>query len=104
VFLDGVGNVDKDDIAVDISPHSVDVRVKNLNGTNYVYHIPRLYDEIIPSDSVLVCSISPCIYAFVPPCCGCSEKEVWNHQFWRVRANRLDLKLYKCTDDVWIQL
>jgi hypothetical protein len=69
VFLDGVGNVDKDDIAVDISPHSVDVRVKNLNGTNYVYHIPRLYDEIIPSDSVLVCSISPCMHASLPPCC-----------------------------------
>jgi len=40
----------------------------------------------------------------LPAVCGCSEKEVWNHQFWRVRANRLDLKLYKCTDDVWIQL
>jgi len=68
VFLDGVGNVDKDDIAVDISPRSVDVRVKNLNGTNYVYHIPRLYDEIMPSDSVLVSSNSPCIHASLHPC------------------------------------
>lgn len=56
VFLDGVGDVDKDDIAVDISPHSIDVRVKNLNETNYVYHIPRLYDKIIPCDSVRVSS------------------------------------------------
>lgn len=69
VFLDGVGNVDKDDIAVDISRHSVDVRVKNLNGTNYVYHIPRLYDEIIPSDSVLVSSIPQCMHpSFMHAC------------------------------------
>ena len=75
IFLDGVGNVHKDDVSVQISELSVDVRVSNLNGTNYVYHLPRLYDKIVPSDS-----------------------------FWKVRPSKIHLKLYKAVDQTWIQL
>ena len=75
IFLDGVGNVHKDDVSVQISELSVDVRVSNLNGTNYVYHLPRLYDKIVPCDS-----------------------------FWKVRPSKIHLKLYKAVDQTWIQL
>ena len=110
MFLDGVGDVDKDDIAVDISPHSIDVRVKNLNETNYVYHIPRLYDKIIPCDSVRVSS-SPRSQHLKRACTGFlvelkhrTRADLAASQFWRVRANRIHLKLYKATDEMWLQL
>ena len=118
-----MGDVDKDDIKVDISELSIDVRIKNLNGSNLVYHVPRLYDKIIPSDSVsfFPCALLPC--RFLPP--GFPTRSIqelasrknlrislshfphvfgMSHQFWKVRPNKIHLKLYKSSDEAWAQL
>lgn len=75
VFLDGVGGVAKEDLEVKIDVESIRVKVRNLDGRNYHYHLHRLYSKIKPENS-----------------------------FWKVKKDAVCFKLFKLNDDRWPKL
>jgi len=75
VFLDGVGNVSKDDLSVRITETSIEIKVKNLNGRRYRHNVRRLHDTIRPEDS-----------------------------FWKVKKDCIVFKLCKDKEKKWSKL
>jgi calcyclin binding protein len=51
VPLPGIQNVPKENIVATFTEKSLDVRVKNVNGLNYMFAVPRLDAKIIPEKS-----------------------------------------------------
>ncbi|KAJ1481547.1 hypothetical protein T484DRAFT_1954082 [Baffinella frigidus] len=75
LLLDGVGKVAKEDVSVTIEEQSLEIRVQNLNGTNYLHRVPKLFSRIKPDKS-----------------------------FWKVRADRIDMRLHKATEGHWAKI
>ncbi|KRW98350.1 HSP20-like chaperone [Pseudocohnilembus persalinus] len=54
IFLDNVGNVDKNDIQVDIQQNSLSLLIHNYNNRNLQFKIPKLQDKINPENSKFI--------------------------------------------------
>ena len=54
VPLPGVDKIRKDQITANFTESSCEVKVKNLNGSNFIFGAPRLHNRIIPEKSEVI--------------------------------------------------